>query len=57
MQLSPKLKIPPHFLSAFLKATSNFEHFEKNDESYSSCILHGSSFGRSFDHCERTSVR
>ena len=38
MQLSPKLKIPSHFLSAFLKSTSNFEDFEKNDEPHSGCI-------------------
>ena len=38
MQLSLKLKICSQFFSAFLKSTSNFEHFEENGEPYSWCI-------------------
>ena len=36
--LSPKQKTFSEFLSAFLKSTSNFEHFQKTDDRYSRCI-------------------
>ena len=38
MELSQGQKIFPHYFFAFLKFTSNFEYFEKNDESHSLSI-------------------
>ena len=38
MQLSLKRKTFPEFLSAFLKSTLNFEHFQKEDNSHRSDI-------------------
>ena len=36
--LSQILKTFSQFLSAFLKSTLNFEHFQKKDDPYSRCI-------------------
>ena len=38
MQLSKKVKTFSQFFSPFLKSSSKFENFEKNDEIYSQCI-------------------
>ena len=38
MQLSKKQKVFSDFFAAFLKSKSNFEDFEKIDESHSLCI-------------------
>ena len=38
MSLSKKLKTFPEFFFAFLKSSSNFEHFEKKDDIHSQCI-------------------
>ena len=35
MQLSQQLITFPHFVSAFLKARSNFEHFQSKDDPHS----------------------
>ena len=47
MQLSPKLKMFPQFLSAFLKSPSNSEYFEKKDEA------HGSGISQVLDYKKR----
>ena len=39
MQLSKKQKAFSEFIAVFLKSTSNFEHFEKEKNLYSSCIF------------------
>ena len=36
--LSQKQKSFSHFLAAFSKPTSNFEHFQKKDDPHSRCI-------------------
>ena len=36
--LSQKKSTFSHFFSAFLKPTSNFEHFQKKDDPHSRCI-------------------
>ena len=38
MQLSKKVKIFSEFFSPFFKSSSNFEHFEKQDNIQSQCI-------------------
>ena len=38
MELSKKVKIFSEFFSPFLKSSSNFEHFEKQDNIQSQCI-------------------
>ena len=38
MQLSKKVKIFSQFFASFLKSSSNFEHFEKKDDSLIECI-------------------
>ena len=38
IQLSQKQKIFSQFLSGFLKSRSNFEHFQKKDETHTWCI-------------------
>ena len=38
MELSKNVKTFPQFFVAFLKSTSNFEHFDKNDDPNSSSI-------------------
>ena len=38
MRLSPKQEICSEFFFAFLKSTSNFEHFPKKEEPHSSFI-------------------
>ena len=38
IQWSKKLKTFRHFFFAFLKSSSNFEHFQKKDDIHSQCI-------------------
>ena len=38
MKLSEKLKTFPELFTAFVKSTSNLEHFEKKDESHILCL-------------------
>ena len=38
MQLSKKQKIVPQCFAAFLKSTSNCEHFEQKDHPHNLCI-------------------
>ena len=38
MKLYKKLKICSQFLTAFLKSTFNFKHFETKDETHSFCV-------------------
>ena len=47
MQLSKKQKIVPQCFAAFLKSTSNCEHFEQKDHPHNLCISEN-------ENCEKT---
>ena len=46
MQLSKKQKTFSGFSARFMKSISNFEHFEKNDDTHSWCISEIMDYGR-----------
>ena len=55
IQLSPKQNAFSEFLSAFLKSTLHFEHFQKKDDPHSRCIsqITVSEKGDSINICKR----